>query len=77
MDKEVEIVKSQEEPEMLLQRVLENGLPVAAVFIRNSGTEDKLTLYLRGRQDLSMKLENLAEKIYPFLFSAFKNWLYV
>ncbi len=73
VDKEVEIVKSQEEPEMLLQRVLENGLPVAAVFIRNSGTEDKLTLYLRGREGLSGNLDNIAETIYPFLLSAFKN----
>ena len=69
----VEIMKRQEEPEMLLLNVLENGLPAATVFVRNSGTEDKLALYLRGRADLSGRLETLAEKIYPFLLATFKN----
>ena len=70
---EVEIVRRDEEPEMLLLRVLEKGLPAAVVFVRNSGTEDKLALYLRGREDLSEILEALAAKIYPFLLSSFKN----
>jgi len=70
---EVEIVKRQEEPEMLLLNVLENGLPAAAVFVRNSGTEDKMALYLRGRKELEVRLESLAEKIYPFLLLSFKN----
>ena len=63
---EVEIVKCQEEPEMLLLNVLENGISAAAVFVRNSGTEDKLALYLRGRKELEVRLESLAKKIYPF-----------
>ena len=58
---------------MLLLRVLEKGFPAASVFVRNSGTEDKLALYLRGREDLSQFLEALAVKIYPFLLSSFKN----
>ena len=70
---EVEIVKRQEEPEMLLLNVLENGLLAAAVFVRNSGTEDKLALYLRGRKELEVRLESLGEKIYPFLLFSFKN----
>jgi len=70
---EVEIVKCQEEPEILLLNVLENGLTAAAVFVRNSGTEDKLALYLRGRKELEVRLESLAEKIYPFLLLSFKN----
>jgi len=69
----VEIVKREEEPEMLLLKVLQNGLPVAAIFVRNSGTEDKLALYLRGKVDLAGRLETLVDKIYPFLLSAFKN----
>jgi phosphoglucosamine mutase len=69
----VEIMKSKEEPEMLLLRIVDNGLPAAAVFVRNSGTEDKLALYLRGRADVSGRLETLAEKVYPFLLSSFKN----
>ena len=70
---EVEIVNRQEEPEMLLLNVLEKGLPAAAVFVRNSGTEDKLSLYLRGRKELEVRLESLAEKIYTFLLLSFKN----
>ena len=70
---EVEIVKREEEPEMLLLNVLQDRLLVAAVFVRNSGTEDKLALYLRGRADLTGRLETLAERIYPFLLSSFKN----
>jgi phosphomannomutase len=69
----VEIVKREEEPEMLLLNVLQNGLPVAAIFVRNSGTEDKLALYLRSKSGLAGRLETLADKIYPFLLSAFKN----
>ncbi|MBC8259186.1 MAG: hypothetical protein H8E38_09230 [SAR324 cluster bacterium] len=70
---EVEIVKREEEPEMLLLNVLQKGFLLAAVFVRNSGTEDKLALYLRGKADLSARLETLAEKIYPFLLSSFKS----
>ena len=70
---DVEIARLEEEPEMLLIRVLENGLPAASVFVRNSGTEDKLALYMRGREDLSEHLEALATKIYPFMLSSFKN----
>ena len=69
----VEIVKRPEEPEMLLLNVLQNGFPVAAVFVRNSGTEDKLALYLRGRVDLAARLETLAEKIYKYLLLSFKS----
>jgi phosphomannomutase len=69
----VEIVKRPEEPEMLLLNVLQNGFPVAAVFVRNSGTEDKLALYLRGRVDLAARLEALAKKIYKYLLVSFKS----
>ena len=58
---------------MLLLNVLQNGFPVAAVFVRNSGTEDKLALYLRGRVDLAARLETLAEKIYKYLLLSFKS----
>jgi hypothetical protein len=51
----------------------ENGLPAAAVFVRNSGTEDKMVLYLRGSKELEVHLESLADKIYPFLLLSFKN----
>ena len=47
---------------MLLLRVLEKGLPAAAVFVRNSGTEDKLLLYLRGRMEFAERLNELADQ---------------
>ncbi len=70
---EVEKVKRPEEPEMLLMRVSEKGFPAALVFVRNSGTEDKLALYLRGTMELAARLEALAEKVYSFLLCSFKN----
>jgi hypothetical protein len=58
---------------MLLMRVSEKGFPAALVFVRNSGTEDKLALYLRGTMELAARLEALAEKVYSFLLCSFKN----
>ena len=58
---------------MLLLRVLEQGDPVATVFVRNSGTEDKLSLYLRAKQAFAGSLEIIAEKIYCFLLLSFKD----
>ena len=70
---EVKIEKRREEPEMLLLRVLEKGLPAAAVFVRNSGTEDKLLLYLRGRMEFAERLNEFADNVYRFLLLSFKN----
>ena len=46
---------------------------VASMFIRNSGTEDKMAIYLRGVEKFKPHLEHLSEKIYPFLLASFKN----
>ena len=58
---------------MLLIRVNQHNLPVAMVFVRNSGTEDKLALYLRGSIKLSEKMDSLAKKCYSYLMMYFKN----
>ena len=43
------------------------------VYVRNSGTEDKLALYLRGSSKLTEQLDSLAKKIYGYLMISFKN----
>ena len=58
---------------MLMIRVFQHNLPVAMVYVRNSGTEDKLALYLRGSSKLTEQLDSLAKKIYSYLMIYFKN----
>ncbi len=54
-------------------RSFHNEKCVASLFIRNSGTEEKMSIYLRGIEKLAPYLDELGEKIYPFLLSSFKN----
>ena len=72
---EKNIERRSEEPEMLMLRISECGFSVACVFIRNSGTEDKLVLYIRCKKEWTLRLEKLAKTIYPFLQRSFKNKL--
>ena len=58
---------------MLMIRVFQHKLPVAMVYVRNSGTEDKLGLYLRGSSKLSEQLDSLAKNVYRYLMISFKN----
>ena len=58
---------------MLMIRVFKHSFPVAMVYVRNSGTEDKLALYLRGSNKLTEQLDSLAKKIYSYLMISFKN----
>ena len=58
---------------MIILRAFENEFCVASVFIRNSGTEDKVVLYLRGIEKYAKNLDSLSRKIYPFLLNSFKN----
>ena len=71
MEKKIE--QNQQEPQMLMIRVFQHSLPVAMVYVRNSGTEDKLALYLRGSIKLTDQLDSLAKKIYGYLMISFKN----
>jgi len=70
---EKKIVQNQQEPQMLMIRVFQRNLPVAMVYVRNSGTEDKLGLYLRGCREITDHLDALAKKIYGYLMICFKN----
>ena len=70
---EIKIDQNQQEPQMLMIRVFQHNLPVAMVYVRNSGTEDKLALYLRGSSKLTDQLNSVAKKIYGYLMISFKN----
>ena len=70
---EIKTAQNQQEPQMLMIRVFQHNLPVAMVYVRNSGTEDKLALYLRGSSKLTKQLDSLAKKIYGYLMISFKN----
>jgi len=71
MEKKIE--QNQQEPQMLMIRVYQHNLHVAMVYVRNSGTEDKLALYLRGSREITDQLDSLAKKIYGYLMISFKN----
>ena len=70
---EIKIAQNQQEPQMLMIRVFQQKLPVAIVYVRNSGTEDKLALYLRGSTKFTKNLDSLAKKVYSYLMIHFKN----
>ncbi|MDC0188479.1 hypothetical protein OAJ61_01625 [bacterium] len=70
---ETKIDQNPQEPQMLMIRVFQHNLPVAMVYVRNSGTEDKLGLYLRGSNKLAEQLDSLAKKVYCYLMISFKN----
>ncbi len=58
---------------MLMIRVFQYNVTVAMVYVRNSGTEDKIGLYLRGSSNLAEQLDSLAKKVYRYLMTSFKN----
>jgi len=70
---ELKIEQNHQEPQMVMIRVLQHNLPVAIVYVRNSGTEDKLALYLRGSSKLTEHLDSLSKKVYSYLMISFKN----
>ena len=70
---ELKIEQNHQEPQMVMIRVFQHNLPVAMVYVRNSGTEDKLALYLRGSSKLTEQLDSLAKKVYSYLMISFKN----
>jgi len=63
-----------EEPDMLYIALEDNGEQVGALFARNSGTEPKTGLYLRGAENLSTKLEEIKEQSLCYLYSGLKDW---
>ena len=62
-----------QEPSMLFGMSLKENLPELCIFVRNSGTEDKLSLYLRGLSNNQELLEKIEKPIYRFLLKNFKD----
>lgn len=62
-----------EEPPLLFFEIKSLGDLIATVFVRNSGTEDKLSLYLRGRKQDEKLLLNFAQSFFPFLLQRLKD----
>jgi hypothetical protein len=63
-----------EEPDMLYIALEDSGEQAGALFARNSGTEPKTGLYLRGAENLSAKLEEIKERSLCYLYSRLKDW---
>ena len=68
-----EVVYFPEEDSMIYCQITLDGAAVGAVFVRNSGTEDKSALYLRGEPDLSAFLHTLGEKVHLYLLNNLKD----
>ncbi len=66
-------VEFQEEKSMLYCSILENQDQCGAVFIRNSGTEDKAALYLRGEKRIHSRLKQLSVVLHQKLLNGLKN----
>lgn len=67
------IITFPEEREMLYGSILDQGNQVGAVFIRNSGTEDKTALYLRGEQRLAPYLKSVGDQLHLKLLLGMKQ----
>ena len=62
-----------EEPQMLFWEIHEADSVIGTIFIRNSGTEDKLSLYFRGREKDKNIIQKISEQIYLYLLPRVKN----
>ncbi|MDH5559234.1 MAG: hypothetical protein OEY59_00090 [Deltaproteobacteria bacterium] len=68
-----EQVEFTEESSLVYYSILKENVIQGAVFIRNSGTEDKSALYLRGKKELLGKLGRLHETLILFLMRRLKD----
>ncbi|PCI25254.1 MAG: hypothetical protein COB67_10950 [SAR324 cluster bacterium] len=67
------IVDFPEESSMLYCKIFQKEKLQGAIFIRNSGTEDKSALYLRGTRELEKYLEQLGTTLHTYLLRKLKN----
>ena len=61
-----------DQPDLHYWTIQQQQSTKAAIFIRNSGTEDKTSLYLRGHKKWEDKLYFLLEEIHLFLIQSLK-----
>ncbi len=62
-----------EETSLIYFTIFKGEKTVGAVFIRNSGTEDKSALYLRGEPEIAPVLEKIGLLLHLFLLKGMKN----
>ncbi|MBU2643785.1 hypothetical protein KKI24_03695 [bacterium] len=62
-----------EEISLVYFRILKDNKTAGAVFIRNSGTEDKSALYLRGETEMAPYLDRIGMNLHLFLLKKMKN----
>ncbi len=62
-----------EDSDMLYLKLMIDGRHAGSLFIRNSGTEDKTGLNLRGNRSLQPRLEQVGEAIIRELMSGMKD----
>jgi hypothetical protein len=67
------IVPFAEETSMLYCDIQHLNKTVGAIFIRNSGTEDKSALYLRGESGISSHLIKTGDLLHSYLLTGLKN----
>ena len=70
----LEWVHRPEEPQMVFGTCKEEEMPIFSLFIRNSGTEDKLSLYLRGRSENRNMLDRIGSMVYGYLLKNVKDY---
>lgn len=66
-------VEFPEEQEMLYCSIQYQGKQAAAIFVRNSGTEDKSALYLRGEKHLANYLKAIGEELHLLMLVGLKD----
>ncbi|MBF0286600.1 MAG: hypothetical protein HQM14_02185 [SAR324 cluster bacterium] len=69
----VQEVFRSEEPQMLYFLIKEHNEPIASIFVRNSGTEDKMSLYFRSGIAIKNKMTQLHDFIYQYLLPRVKD----
>ncbi len=69
----IEEMTRAEDKDMLYIKIIENGEHISSVFVRNSGTEDKIGVTLRGPDDKSEKLLKVGEAAMRILLVEMKD----
>lgn len=68
-----EMVEFSEERPLIYCRILKGQSVIGAIFIRNSGTEDKSALYLRGKNEYLDILMKIGHPVHMFMMENLKN----
>jgi len=68
-----EQIRFAEETTLIYFRISEGEKTAGAVFVRNSGTEDKSALYMRGEPEIATALAELGNHLHLFLLKGLKK----